>query len=94
MMPAHPGPDEPTPRRRHPRRRHPAIDVGAVGFDPADPAFIADPYPAYPALRDLGPVLYYPAREVHLLHRPRAKTTSKNVRMMILMSNHSDQFSM
>ena len=28
-----------------------AVTPGAVGFDPTDPAFIADPYPAYARLR-------------------------------------------
>lgn len=45
------------------------IDVTAVGFRPADPAFIADPYPVYAALREMGPVLFYPQRGVHLLTR-------------------------
>ena len=45
------------------------IDLAAVGFRPADPVFIADPYPVYAAMRDLGPVLYYPPRGVHLLTR-------------------------
>ncbi|MET3807680.1 unspecific monooxygenase [Nakamurella sp. UYEF19] len=42
---------------------HPA----AVGFDPQDPQFLADPYPVYSRMRALGPVLYYPARDVFLL---------------------------
>ncbi len=45
------------------------IDFTAVGFDPGDPGFIADPYPVFGALRELGPVLYYPQRGVHLLTR-------------------------
>lgn len=45
------------------------IDFTAVGFDPSSTAFIADPYPVYQALRDAGPVLYYPPREVYLLTR-------------------------
>ena len=28
-----------------------------LGFDPADPAFVADPYPAFRRLRDGHPVL-------------------------------------
>ena len=39
----------------------------AVGFDPQDPAFIADPYPIYARMRELGPVLFYPARDLYLL---------------------------
>ena len=45
------------------------IDFSALGFDPTDPAFILDPYPVFSALRELGPVLYYPPRGVHLLTR-------------------------
>lgn len=44
------------------------FDPHAVGFDPADPAFLADPYPVYARMRRLGPVLYYPARELFLLN--------------------------
>jgi cytochrome P450 len=33
---------------------------GAVPFDPADPAFLADPYPAFDALRAAGPVHDHP----------------------------------
>ena len=29
-----------------------------VGFHPADPGFIADPYPVYAQLRDRAPVIY------------------------------------
>ncbi|SDO54380.1 unspecific monooxygenase [Nakamurella panacisegetis] len=43
------------------------FNPAAVGFDPADPAFIADPYPVYTKMREIGPVLYYPSRDVHLL---------------------------
>ena len=39
----------------------------AVGFDPQDPAFIADPYPIYARMRELGPVLFYPARDLYLV---------------------------
>jgi len=45
------------------------IDFAAIGFEPGDPAFIADPYPVFHAMRQLGPVLYYPPRGVHLLTR-------------------------
>jgi unspecific monooxygenase len=44
-------------------------DFAAIGFDPAAPSFIADPYPVFARLRELGPVLYYPPRRVHLLTR-------------------------
>src|SRR4051812_36448650 len=30
----------------------------ALAFDPTDPAFLADPYPTYRALREHAPVLY------------------------------------
>ena len=43
------------------------FDPAAVGFDPADPSFIAAPYPIYARMRALGPVLYYPARDLYLL---------------------------
>lgn len=43
------------------------FDPSEVGFDPSDPAFLADPYPVYARLRELGPVLYYPARALFLL---------------------------
>ena len=45
------------------------IDLAAIGFEPARACFIADPYPVFARLRDIGPVLYYPPREVHLLTR-------------------------
>jgi cytochrome P450 len=44
------------------------FDPAAVGFDPQNPAFIADPYPVYARMRALGPVLYYPARDLFLLN--------------------------
>jgi cytochrome P450 len=34
--------------------------VGAVSFDPADPAFLDDPYPTFAALRALAPVHEHP----------------------------------
>jgi len=43
------------------------FDPATVGFDPGDPAFLADPYPVYSKMRELGPVLYYPARDLYLL---------------------------
>lgn len=43
------------------------FDPSRVGFDPSDPAFLADPYPVYERMRELGPVLYYPARDLFLL---------------------------
>jgi cytochrome P450 len=46
-----------------------SADPGALGFDPADPAFIANPYPVFDALRGAGPALFYPQRDVWLLTR-------------------------
>ena len=40
-----------------------------LGFDPADPAFIADPYPVYRRLRDGHPVLWNPATRQWLISR-------------------------
>jgi cytochrome P450 len=34
-------------------------DPAAVGFDPPDVGFIAEPYPVYAALRDAGPIHYF-----------------------------------
>src|SRR5664280_1181939 len=42
-------------------------DPAAVGFDPADPGFIADPYPTLAAMRGVGRVWYYPPRRLHLI---------------------------
>src|SRR3954471_20568310 len=42
---------------------------GTVGFDPSDPAFLADPYPALNALRETAPVLHDPARERRFVSR-------------------------
>jgi len=47
----------------------PDVDFAAIGFEPAEASFIADPYPVFARLRDIGPVLHYPPREVHLLTR-------------------------
>ncbi len=44
-----------------------AFEPSAVGFDPQDTGFLADPYPVYARMRELGPVLYYPARNLFLL---------------------------
>ena len=44
-------------------------DASALGFDPTDPGFIADPYPVFDRLRAAGPALAYPARDVTLLTR-------------------------
>jgi unspecific monooxygenase len=54
----------------------PAVDPAAVtpralGFDPADPAFIADPYPAYARLRSEHPVLWNPDTGQYLISRFR-----------------------
>lgn len=43
------------------------FDPSGVGFNPSDTGFLADPYPVYARLRELGPVLYYPARDLFLL---------------------------
>ena len=43
-----------------------SLDAALAAFAPDDPAFIADPYPAYAALRDLGPI-HYDARTDHWL---------------------------
>jgi cytochrome P450 len=40
-----------------------------LGFDPDDPAFVADPYPAYAALREVAPVLYDPGTNHWLVSR-------------------------
>lgn len=46
-----------------------AFHPAAVGFDPQDPGFLADPYPVYSRMRELGPVLHYRARDLYLLTR-------------------------
>ena len=40
-----------------------------LGFDPSDPAFIADPYPVYRRLRDEHPILWNPETGQWLLSR-------------------------
>jgi len=40
-----------------------------LGFDPSDPAFIADPYPVYTRLRDDHPILWNPATSQWLISR-------------------------
>jgi unspecific monooxygenase len=40
-----------------------------LGFDPSDPAFIADPYPVYERLRDEHPILWNPATSHWLISR-------------------------
>ena len=45
------------------------VDLDALGFRPSSMSFIDDPYPVFAALREAGPVLYYPPRDVHLLTR-------------------------
>jgi cytochrome P450 len=44
-------------------------DPVALGFTPADPAFIANPYPVFEALRSAGPVLHFEPRNLFLLPR-------------------------
>ena len=34
-------------------------DPGALGFDPPDVGFIANPYPVYTRLREAGPIHYF-----------------------------------
>ncbi len=43
------------------------VDFAALGFDPSDAQFLADPYPAYERMQACGPVLYYPPRNLFLL---------------------------
>lgn len=38
-------------------------------FDPADPDFVADPYPTYAAMRSQGPVQWWGAGGLHLIPR-------------------------
>jgi unspecific monooxygenase len=40
-----------------------------LGFDPSDPAFIANPYPVYERLRDDHPILWNPATSQWLISR-------------------------
>jgi len=44
-------------------------DPAALGFSPADPVFIANPYPVFEALRAAGPVLHFEPRNLFLLTR-------------------------
>ena len=44
-------------------------DAVSVGFDPADPGFLADPYPVLARLREAAPAWAYPDRGVILLTR-------------------------
>ncbi|MDO8484779.1 MAG: cytochrome P450 [Candidatus Limnocylindrales bacterium] len=46
-----------------------AVAPVAIGFEPADPAFVADPYPVYRRLRDDHPVLWNPATNQWLISR-------------------------
>lgn len=39
---------------------------GDPGFDPTDPGFLADPYPAFHALRERGPVHHHPGLGLHV----------------------------
>ncbi|MFD9432590.1 cytochrome P450 [Streptomyces sp. NPDC060002] len=43
--------------------------VDALSFDPWDPAFVADPYPAYAELRERGRVIYYEPTDQWLVPR-------------------------
>ncbi len=46
-----------------------AATPAELGFDPADPAFIADPYPVYERLRADHPLLWNPATGQYLVSR-------------------------
>ena len=46
-----------------------AVTPIQLGYDPVDPAFIADPYPVYERLRDDHPVLRHPATGQWLVSR-------------------------
>jgi cytochrome P450 len=46
-----------------------AVTPAELGFDPADPAFIADPYPVYRRLREDHPILWNPATGQWLVSR-------------------------
>ncbi|MEA2632481.1 MAG: hypothetical protein QOE66_2700, partial [Chloroflexota bacterium] len=46
-----------------------AVTPRDLGFDPTDPAFIADPYPAYRRLREDHPVLWNPETGQWLISR-------------------------
>ncbi|WP_028806747.1 cytochrome P450 [Streptomyces sp. 303MFCol5.2] len=43
--------------------------VDALSFDPWEPAFVADPYPAYAELRERGRVIYYEPTDQWLVPR-------------------------
>jgi len=46
-----------------------SADPAQLGFAPQDPAFIADPYPAFGTMRAAGSLLYYEPRDLFLLTR-------------------------
>ncbi len=46
-----------------------AVTPRSLGFDPADPAFIADPYPVYRRLREEHPILWNPDTDQWLVSR-------------------------
>ncbi|MBB5911069.1 cytochrome P450 [Actinoalloteichus hymeniacidonis] len=43
-----------------------AVQPAQQPFDPADPAFLADPYPTFAALREAGPVHWHEGMGLHL----------------------------
>jgi cytochrome P450 len=47
------------------------VDAAALGFDPSDPSFLADPYPAYDRLRREAPVLFDERSNHWLISRHR-----------------------
>lgn len=58
----------PSPAARGTTDPH-ATTPAELGFDPADPAFIADPYPVYERLRADHPLLWNPATRQYIVSR-------------------------
>src|SRR3954465_2692554 len=65
-----------------------------LGFDPSDPAFIADPYPVYERLRDHHPILGNPATSQWLISRhgdvDRSLRDRRLGRTYLHQSTHAD----
>ncbi|MEX2459022.1 MAG: cytochrome P450 [Actinomycetota bacterium] len=49
--------------------RAPQVSPRELGFDPSNPGFVADPYPAYARLREGHPVLYNPDTDQWIVSR-------------------------